>query len=70
MEPKANTRRVFLSIFELGSDPSCSNSEKKITYIWQLVILRENQQEFLATKKKQYQSNTYLLSQKTLHRFE
>ena len=29
MEPKANIRRVFLSIFELGGDPSCSNSEKK-----------------------------------------
>ena len=29
MEPKGNIRRVFLSIFELGGDPSCSNSEKK-----------------------------------------
>ena len=48
---KANIRKAFLSIFELGGHPSCSNSEKKITYIWQLVILRENQQELLATKK-------------------
>ena len=47
MEPKANIslRRAFLSIFELGGDPCCSNSEKKITYIWQLEILREHQQE-------------------------